>query len=68
MRQLNKRDRKGWRIPRTGTISRQIYDAINEGKTPTEIGRLLGMDPQTVRVLSHKFRNPEVANAWSAKK
>jgi hypothetical protein len=55
--QLNKRDRKGWRIPRPGTLSRKIYEMINSGMTPKEISEALDENVGKIRVLSHRFRN-----------
>lgn len=62
---LNKRDQRGWRIPRDGTLSREIYDLTLQGKMPAEIAKTLRCDANTVRVLVNRFRRPEDANERS---
>ena len=59
----NERDRNGWRIPREGTLSRKIYDAIRDGERPVDIAKALRVDVANVNVLAHRFRNPEWAKA-----
>ena len=55
----NERDKYGWRVPGKGTLSRKIYDHFIRGRTPREIARSLQIDINLVRVLSHRFRNPD---------
>lgn len=65
MRQLNKRDDNGFRIPRKGTLSYRIYKLWVEGKTPREITDILKTDHGTVRVLIHRFKHPDTHNSRS---
>lgn len=53
------RDEVGWRIPRLGTFSRQIYRLTKEGSSSAEIARVTGKSINTVRVLKCKFQHPE---------
>lgn len=62
MKQVNERDANGWRIPRKGTLSRKIYNAIQRGQRPADIARRLRIDVGKVNVLVHRFRNPEWAS------
>lgn len=62
---LNKRDQRGWRIPREGTLSRKIYDLTLNGKMPAQIANTLRCDVGKVRVLLHRFRRPDEANERS---
>lgn len=61
---INKRDRHGWRVPREGTLSRRIYDLTVAGQVPKTIAEQLDVDVGMVRVLAHRFRNPDLCNAW----
>ena len=58
------RDERGWRIPREGSLSRRIYDAIViDGVTSSgRIAIALGVQPTMVRVLRHRLQRPEHAN------
>jgi hypothetical protein len=56
---FNARDDKGWRIPRPGTVSRAVYDQITGGATPLQASRALNINVGMVRVLAHRFRNPD---------
>lgn len=58
------RDLRGWRIPKDGTRSRQIYNLMREGLSPKEIGMRFSpkMEKNTLGVLIWKIRNPKDAN------
>ena len=64
---LNPRDELGWRIPRAGTLSRNIYRLTRQGMTPSAIAAALGTTPQRVRVLLCHLRHPEKTNARNAR-
>lgn len=59
---LNDRDHNGWRIPRTGTLSRRIYDRVVSGASTRQIAVALNVSIGSVQVLSHRFRNPDWAS------
>lgn len=62
---LQPRDDNGWRIPREGTKSAEIYRLAREGKKASVIATELGMNRLTVGVLLFKMRNPGASNARS---
>lgn len=63
MRHLrNLRDERGWRIPRPGTKSRQIYDLLIVGKRRFEIVAATGISDQLVSAFIWKIKHPELAN------
>jgi hypothetical protein len=53
------RNKNGWRIPAPGTKSRAVYDQIVAGATPLQISHTLNINVGMVRVLAHRFRNPD---------
>ncbi len=57
------RDEWGWRVPRPGTLSRQVYELVSAGKGNSHIATVLGESPQSVGVLRWKMRHPEASNA-----
>ena len=50
------RDDRGWIIPKDGTLSRQIYDLLVQGKGTAEIASRLGVKVTNTRVLAYKIR------------
>jgi DNA-binding CsgD family transcriptional regulator len=60
------RDDRGWRVPKHGTLSRQIYDLLARGKSTSEIASELGIKVTSTRVLAYKIRNSEMVNARNA--
>lgn len=67
---VSPRDERGWRIPRKGTIRRQVYDLILQGKQGQQIWKPLGishasytkhrqniMRPDHVNKLNYKYAN-----------
>lgn len=56
------RDEAGWRVPRQGTLSRQIYDLAKARNTQTEIASICEADYQKVGVMLGHIRHPEVIN------
>lgn len=59
---MNERDEHGWRVPRPGTHSRYIYDAMLCNRSNKEIAKALSISPSTVGVLKYKIRNPTRSN------
>jgi hypothetical protein len=59
--QMSNRDERGWRIPRKGTKSAQIYDMLLAGFSTTEIINQF-CEVGTIRVLIHNIKNPEKHN------
>lgn len=59
----NKRDENGWRMPRAGTRSHNIYMMTLAGCTPTQIAAVTGIPVNIVRVLRHRFKHPDETNA-----
>lgn len=62
---MNKRDERGWRIPREGTRSHAIYLLMVQGLSNNEIAKRLGFEPSgnKVRVLACHIKRPNVHNA-----
>ena len=56
------RDSNGWRIPREGTLSRQIYELTVAGWEPHHIADKLDIDSNNARMLIFKFKNPAKTN------
>lgn len=57
------RDERGWLIPRVGTVTRQIYDLLVQGKTRSEIVQAfptLKESPLDARIW--RIKNPDLAN------
>lgn len=54
---VNERNTKGWRIPREGTRSHQIYQLMLAGNGPSVIQRTIGGSGGSIRVLMHKIRH-----------
>ncbi len=54
------RDAAGWRIPRLGTLSRQIYRLTKEGYSSADIAKATGKSLNNVRVLKFKFQHPHL--------
>jgi DUF1009 family protein len=60
----NKRDELGWRIPREGTKSHEIYLLMIEGKTSKQITSKLGRSSSP---LISKIKKPELYNLHNNK-
>lgn len=58
---IRERDKDGWRIPMEGSLSRKIYDRVVQGESPKDIAKALRIDIGKVRVLKHRFSNPDWA-------
>ena len=56
---INKRDERGWRVPRAGTRSLLVYEMLLVGKNPEEIGAALGCSRNNASVLAWKIKNPD---------
>lgn len=52
-------DKNGWRIPRMGTVARQIYRLMCEGLSSYEIAKIMKKEVNNVSVVAHKIRHPE---------
>lgn len=61
------RDECGWRIPRKGSKSEQIYDLLIAGFRTKEIYNLFQQDRNnsSIGVLISRIRQPEKHNKWS---
>lgn len=59
---MNQRDERGWRIPRDGTKSRQIYDLLVAEFSSGEIIELFQGNRIATCVLIHNIKNPESQN------
>lgn len=59
----NVRDERGWRVPRAGTLSFEIYRLAVVGERPKDIAKLLGCSWSSVGVLLFRIRHPDVANS-----
>ena len=62
-RKLRPRDEEGWRVPRPGAISAEIYACAKEGMRTVEIASAVGRKRSTVAVLSKL----NILNGLSAK-
>lgn len=72
MTNRNLRDEQGWRVPREGTLSYQIYMLTKQGRTPEEIAGVVvtagTVKLETIRVLLHKMRHPEKIKRYPKKR
>ena len=59
---MNKRDHRGWRIPRKGTKCSELYDFLAAGYSAREISDLYGEGRNPIGVLCHNIKNPESHN------
>lgn len=58
------RDPKGWRVPREGTKSRQVYDMLKAKKSTAEIRRAIpGLSSQLLYNLTADIKKPDKSNA-----
>ena len=66
------RDAAGFRVPRKGTLSWDVYKLLSRQLSAGEIAARLGADRTVVRVLMYKIRNPERSNDqqwfWNAER
>ncbi len=62
MTNYNKRDDRGWRIPREGTKSKKIYNLLNHGYPSQYIIAVIPGDSSSTRVLIHNIKHPESHN------
>jgi hypothetical protein len=58
-RKLRPRDKEGWRVPRPGAISAEIYACAKEGMRTIEIASAVGRKRSTVAVHLFKIKHPE---------
>ena len=65
--QVLKRDARGWRVPRRGTKSLDIYRLMRAGKSQSEIHAKLGGDKIVLGVLMWRIRRPDDANRHARK-
>jgi hypothetical protein len=63
----NERNDSGWRIPREGTTSYDVYNLMQQGYQSKYIAALLNKNARTIAVLAWKIRHPEEANEYTAK-
>lgn len=59
----NVRDERGWRVPRAGTLSFEIYRLTQAGICPKDIAELLHCSRSSVGVLLFRIRHPDAANS-----
>lgn len=64
---IQPRDQNGWRIPRKGTLSREVYDLFIDGNDRHAIAETLKKSPNTIGVLINRFQNPDQHNESSLK-
>ena len=64
MTNLNPRDERGWRVPRKGTKSYEIYHLLVDGWSSGEIIKLYGEDwrKTAIRVHIHRIMKPDTSN------
>jgi IS30 family transposase len=62
LRNMRPRDEQGWRVPRPGTVSANIYALAKKGLSATQIAKQLGRARNTVAVHLFKIKRPERAN------
>lgn len=60
---VNPRDDRGWRIPRSGTRSRKVYVLMRRDMPTKEIMRLLGMSKKTVYYHYRAIKHWKALNA-----
>ena len=56
------RDEQGWRVPRRGTVSANIYALAKKGLSVIEIAKQLSRARSNVNVHLFKIKRPERAN------
>lgn len=58
------RDERGWIVPRAGTVTREVYDMMLEGRERDEIVALLGfVDARNIDARIWAIKNPDKVNA-----
>jgi hypothetical protein len=62
LRNMRPRDEQGWRVPRPGTVSANIYALAKMGLSTSEIARALGRARNNVGVHLFKIKRPERGN------
>ncbi len=62
MPNMRPRDEQGWRVPRSGTVSANIYALAKKGLSVPEIAKQLGRARSNVGVHLFKIKRPERAN------
>lgn len=66
-KQFRPRDENGWRIPREGSVARQIYDLLKQGKSRAEIREALPqLGRRRIDSKISVIRNPDWANKLRA--
>jgi hypothetical protein len=61
------RDHRGWRIPREGTVARQVYDLLINGYERKAISIALSANLSTVGVVVWRIKHPKAHNAAALK-
>lgn len=61
---MNARDEQGWRIPREGTKSLEVYLLMKEGLRPKKIAETLNDDARSIAVLACYIKRPEKKNSY----
>ena len=64
LRNMRPRDQQGWRVPRRGTLSADIYALAKKGLSATQIAKQLGRTRNNVQVHLFKIKRPERANQF----
>lgn len=64
---MNPRDERGWRVPRKGTKSEQIYDLMMADFKTKEIADLFQENRNTIGILIWRIKHPKDANAAAYK-
>jgi hypothetical protein len=59
---MRPRDEQGWRVPRPGTISANIYALAKKGLSTGEIAKELGRERNNVEAHLFKIKRPERRN------
>ncbi len=67
-RRFSERDERGWRIPREGTIARDVYDYVSNGLTVELIAQRISRSRNYVAVVIWKFQHPAKSNSYGPQK
>jgi hypothetical protein len=60
------RDERGWRVPKSGTLRRRVYDLMVEGKGISEIADAVDRSYNYVGVTAFVIRNADTHNVSRA--
>jgi transposase len=61
------RDERGWRVPREGTTSRQVYELTLQGHSIKQIVAITGKPYSTVRSMREQFMSAAVVQQRQSK-